>query len=426
MESRQDRPPSSGSGSAGSSAGSATNGVLARRSPSPMVPQRGRDAGHSLNAEEELLAKWIMDLMGKGRLTALGLTAFSEIDSTQSPMGSWDQEEFDRNSPDDLAVLIMGRAYHDASSRRGTIRYGVNAYRNNEKVHFDRFSFRLEGGLTYSDKEDPAYQATEGGVLAMTLRHLEFTMKLFMQGQAENDRVKSQQLAEANRQLMRYSAQHYRIMELSEAMLDRRAERDLAVREQDQKEKRKQMMFEKFLVLLPIVARKFLGGGPDKGPDKVLAEEQLNSLLESITEEQLRDLVPLFTDEQRVSFFTMYTEYQARKKKMSEPETPTVQIPEQPTAEPEPQVDGEPEAPSSLEPDFAQDPPPPPETTPDVSATQEAPPAEPDRTFECMIDVLGDDLSDEKIGRLAEKLPAPKRAAFLAAVKAKREAPGPQ
>ena len=44
-----------------------------------------------------------------------------------------------------------------------------------------------------------------------------------------------------------------------------------------------------------------------------------------------------------------------------------------------------------------------------------------DRTFEMMVEVLGDDLNDEKIGRLAEKLDSSKRTAFLAAVQAKRD-----
>jgi hypothetical protein len=66
----------------------------------------------------------------------------------------------------------------------------------------------------------------------------------------------------------------------------------------------------------------------------------------------------------------------------------------------------------------------------DVSATIAAPAGdvaaeaatepEPDRTFELMVDVMGDDLNDEKVGRLAEKLDAGKRKLFLAAVAAKR------
>ena len=68
MESRHDRP-ASGSGS--SAGGSAAGGSLARRPSSPLVPQRGRDGGNSLNPEEEMLAKWIMEAMGKGRASPL-------------------------------------------------------------------------------------------------------------------------------------------------------------------------------------------------------------------------------------------------------------------------------------------------------------------------------------------------------------------
>ena len=171
----------------------------------------------------------------------------------------------------------------------------------------------------------------------------------------------------------------------------------------------------------------------------------------------MRQLVPILSEEQKIGFFTVYQEYKNRKKKFAEPghEGASSAAPEpepEPQPEPEPEPQAEPEAPpaedvaasaqdmayeaAAAEPAAA-------EAPVEAEAAVEVAPAEgvvsatipaptgdvvqevalapePDRTFELMVEVLGDDLNDEKIGRLAEKLDAGKRRLFLAAVEAKR------
>ena len=440
------------------------HGSMARRPSAPMVPQRV--GGSTDSPEVAALAAWIMECMSKGRLSALGLGSRSATDASLSPIASWDQEDFEEHkTPEEIAEVIMAAAYRDVSSQRGTTRYVVNAYRDDAKVHFQKYPFRLDGGLEFTDKDEINYPPTEAGVLAMAMKHAEFAIRQFSAGQAEANRMLSTQVQELHRQNNKLAAQQYKVLDLQQQMLDRQAERDLAVREQDSKEKRKQMMFEKFLVLWPILAKRFFGG-KDKGSDTLLAEEQLGTLLESFDEQQMQQMVPLFSDEQRVAFFTIYQEYKSRKKRLSEPgakeqeeegEQASAPEPEAPAVEPEPPP-VEAEAQPQVEPE------PTPEsvvasaqdmaneaaaTVPtelpaepvvevvggDISApvdTQPAPPmpeppvvvvVEPeiDRTFEMMVEVLGDDLNDEKIGRLAEKLDSSKRTAFLAAVQAKRD-----
>jgi len=431
---------------------------MARRPPAPLIPQR--DAGSADSPEADALAQWIMECMSKGRLTALGLGSRSAVDASLSPIASWDQEDFEKhNSPDDLAAVIMAAAFRDAGTQRGTTRYVVNAYRDDQRTHFQKYSFRLDGGLEYTDKDEQNYPPTEAGVLAMTMKHAEFAIRTYSAGQAESMRLLSQQVQELHRQNNKLAAQQYKVLDLQQAMLDRQAERDLAVRESDAKEKRKQMMFEKFLVLLPILAKKFFGG-KDKGTDAILAEEQLGALLESFDEEQMRQLIPMFSDEQRVAFFTIYQEYKTRKKRLSEPghekgeEDAAAKGGDGPQPEPEAQAEAQPEPQpeSPAEPEAQAEPQPEAAAAEGVAATAEgeavpaapepapvevqaeavgaspaeavptdaAPPEPVDRTFELMVDVLGDDLNDEKVGRIAEGLDAARRKAFLAAVEAKR------
>ena len=145
-----------------------------------------------------------------------------------------------------------------------------------------------------------------------------------------------------------------------------------------------------------------------------------------------------------MAFFEIYKDYQQRKKETmktdadrqkaaaaeeeataeeaaAEAQAEAAQSEPEPEPEPEPQpetVEASPEAAAEA---------PPAEAAAETVAAVEEPPTgapppapEPDWTFELMVEVLGDDLNDENIGRLAEKLDPQKRAAFLAAVEAKR------
>jgi hypothetical protein len=432
------------------------NGHTATRQASPMVASRDTSTGES--PEVEALAQWIAECISSGRLVALGLGSRSAVDASLSPICSWEEEDFDKYpTPQDLAPVIMAAAVHDASSQRGTTRYVVNAYRGGERAHFRKYSFRLDGGLEFTDKDEINYPPTEAGVLAMAMKHAEFAIRSYSAGQAESMRLLSGQVRELHSQNNKLAQQQYKVLDLQQQMLDRQAERELAIREQDAKEKRKQMMFEKFLVLWPIIAKKFLGG-KDKGSDTMLAEEQLGTLLESMDEEQVRQLVPILSEEQKIGFFTVYQEYKSRKKRLAEPgheESKAGASEAAPEADPqpEPEPQAEPEAPFAEEvaasaqdmayeaaadvtvaeveaPAQTEAPVEAAAAEADVSATIAAPAGdvaaeaatepEPDRTFELMVDVMGDDLNDEKVGRLAEKLDAGKRKLFLAAVAAKR------
>ena len=239
------------------------NGQVSTRPTSPMVSHRGTSTGES--PEVEALAQWLSECISSGRLSALSLGSRSAVDASLSPICSWDEEDFDKYpSPDELAPHIMAAAVHDASSQRGTTRYVINAYRGGEKTHYRKYSFRLDGGLEFTDKDEINYPPTEQGFVAMVMKHAEFAIRSHSAGQAESMRLLSAQVRELHHQNSKMAGHQYKVLELQQQMLDRQAERDLAVREQDAKEKRKQMMFEKFLVLWPIIAKKFFGG-KDKG-----------------------------------------------------------------------------------------------------------------------------------------------------------------
>ena len=230
---------------------------MVRRAPSPIVQTEGIDDPLVLKISE-----WLMTVMsGKERLWSLGLCNSSPANGAFNAIQAYAQDEFDQYpSPQDLAQALIDRANDDAKSQRGTIRYVVNAYHEGAKTHFSRYAFRIDGGLSYTDGDTDPIEATNAGALALMMKHAEFAIKAMAAGQIEHNRLLAAEVQDLRRHSNKLAQQQYKVLELQQAMMDRQAERDLAVREQDAKEKRKQLMFEKFLVLLPIIAKKFLGG----------------------------------------------------------------------------------------------------------------------------------------------------------------------
>lgn len=70
-----------------------------------------------------------------------------------------------------------------------------------------------------------------GALASMQLRHVERMNEVVRDTQAEHVRLLEQQLASLNEQNSKLAAQQYRVLDLQRQMLDRQAERDLAIRE---------------------------------------------------------------------------------------------------------------------------------------------------------------------------------------------------
>ena len=357
--------------------------------------------------EIEKLTDWLKSCFGRTHVRGLVLSTRSAVDAKDSDIDNWDGDDFDRYpEPDDMAGVIMEKAYKDASSQRGATRYIVKAYREGEDVHFSKHPFKLEGGLDRTDGDHADIPLNEQGFMALLIQHTQFATRMALSSTNDTVRQLSQQNAELTKHLNRLAGMQYSLLEMQQEMMDRKAERGLAVSEQEAKEKRKDKLFSELLMLAPFFVRKFMGG-KDQGADTMLAEEQIDRLLESITPEQFPDLLGVFSDEQRMAFMAFYSEYGNRKKKKAEKsaeasapaqETPPIEEAQQGTAtvEPEPIVT-----------------PPPEEVSP-----QEAPPVDP--LIEKMLVVLGNDLTDERVERLAQRLDETRRAAFLTAVEMHR------
>ena len=386
--------------------GGGGGGEIMRRPPMGMMGPSGPPGAGDYEIEK--LTDWIKSCMGRTRVCALVLSTRSAIDAKDSDIDNWDGEDFDRyEGPEGLAGAIMEKSYKDSSSQRGSTRYIVKAYREGEEVHFAKHAFKLEGGQDRTDGDHADIPLNEQGFTALLIQHTQFATRMALSATNDTMRELGKQNAELTRQLNRMAGMQYSILEMQQDMMDRTAERKLAVTEQESKEKRKDQLFKELLMLAPFFMRKFMGG-KDQGADTMLAEEQIDRLLESITPEQFPDLLGVFSDDQRMAFMAFYSEYGNRKKKKNEQaaakenggdvaaateQTPTAEEAQQGTV--------------TMEPEAIVTPPP-----------AEPPPTDP--LIEKLMAVLGNDMTDERVGRLAERLDETRRAAFLAAVEAYR------
>ncbi len=288
--------------------GSSSGGSLARRASSYMSPPSSASS-----QEVDNVAEWIKGCMDRGTVSCIELMQRA-AEGTSQTISSYYNEDFTAKDPQALAEAIMGEAYKDADSQRGTTRYVLQAFKEGEKTHFARHSFRLPGGLERTDDDTESELPNEKGLVAQMMRHTEAYARMMISGFGETVRGLSAQLQESNRQLNKLAQQQYTFLDMQQQLLDRQADRDLAIRQADGEDKRKAQVFEKLSMLFPILLKKMTGEG--KSIEALLGEEQIGSVLEGLSGEQITQILQTLEPVQQGAFMSLYDMYRKRKKKL--------------------------------------------------------------------------------------------------------------
>ena len=281
---------------------------MTRRSSSYMAPPSAPSS-----QEVDNVAVWIKGCMDRGTVSCIELMQRA-AEGTSQPISSWYNDDFLAKDPQALAEAVMVDAYKDADTQRGTTRYVVQAFKEGEKVHFARHTFRLPGGLERSDDDRESELPDEKGLLSQMMRHTEAYARMMISGFGETVRGLSAQLQESNRQLNKLAQQQYTFLDMQQQLLDRQADRDLAIRQADSEDKRKAQVFEKLSMLFPILLKKMTGEG--KSIESLLGEEQIGSVLEGLSGEQITQILQTLEPVQQGAFMALYDMYRKRKKKL--------------------------------------------------------------------------------------------------------------
>jgi hypothetical protein len=106
---------------------------------------------------------------------------------------------------------------------------------------------------------------------------------------------------------------HHKVLAMYEELVSLKHEREIEAQRTQGAEKRKDMLFEKIELLLPIALSKFSPGGVGAPTQPALGEEMLRTFLKSLTPEQLRRLTSILRPDQAASIWEIYTKYAERE-----------------------------------------------------------------------------------------------------------------
>jgi len=279
-----------------------------------MGPPGGGGGGEVSPQEVENLATWVKGCFERAKVTHFELKQRAGNDMAAAKIAEWFGEDFENKDPAQLSEVIMNEAHKDAENQRGTTRYVVMAFKEGDQNNFARTSFRLPGGMSHTNDDMETELPDEKGIVSQMMRHTEASFRMALSGMGEIVRGLSQQLADANRQNNKLATMQFQVLELQQTMLDRQAERELAIQVQKADDDRKKQVFEKLAMLFPILLKKMTGEG--KSIEALLGEEQIGTLLEGLSQDQVTSMLGMFEPAQHAAFLALYDMYRKRRSKL--------------------------------------------------------------------------------------------------------------
>lgn len=197
----------------------------------------------------------------------------------------------------DLAEEIISRAQTDADGIGGVQRYTVTLYAVNEVRAVLRWPFRIRAnGDEFEDAGDEAPNAK--GLLTQLMRHNEAIAKTMVHAVAGITTVMARRLESSDNTVTRLTEQHHRNMELLEEAKSEQHTRDMELLTTEASETRKNQMFEKLALLVPVMINKLAGQKVLNAEDP--AAMMLKAFSESISPEQFQSIQKTLKPEQLI------------------------------------------------------------------------------------------------------------------------------
>lgn len=203
-------------------------------------------------------------------------------------------------SMDELPLLseeIISRAQTDADGIGGVQRYTVVLYALNEVRAALRWPFRIRAnGDEFDEAGDESPNSK--GLLSQLMRHNEAIAKTMVHAVAGLTTVMARRLESSDATITRLTDQHHKNMQLLEDAQSQQHTRDMELLTTEANESRKNQMFEKLSLLVPVMINKLAG-------QKVMAADDpaammLKSFSESITPEQFKTIQATLKPEQLI------------------------------------------------------------------------------------------------------------------------------
>lgn len=258
---------------------------------------------------ETWIRKQVMVQRGEGRCTRLllrhvvqGNKVGNEVASIIVP------EEWSDEWIQDSVNEIETSAHTDAGGIGGPQKYMVFAFfERSEAKPLARFPF-LEHASDEGSDEEGAELDTESpnarGLTAQLMRHNEALMRTSMMGITQIISTLQRQVSKQSDTIEKLVEEKFNNLEMMENVLSKKQERDIELREAENKQKLLTDAAEKAMGLMPIVVNKLMGKTVMPAPS--INDELLKSFLSSITPEQLDSLVSILKPEQSMVVMELY------------------------------------------------------------------------------------------------------------------------
>jgi hypothetical protein len=221
-------------------------------------------------------------------------------DKTSEVMACKVPGDFKEEDMEGLILRLEMAMLDDAEGFGGVQRYLVRAYAKKQSI--GRLALRYKASL---DEEDisSSEPATEKGVTAMLMRHLEAKERIYASGFAQLIDQQSRQLADRERLIEMYSGRFIETQEAFEELMSLKHERDLQTSELESKTKMKQMLVDKAALILPAIASRL--GLPVVGAKEDAKVQTLKGVLRTLKPEQLEQISAALTPEQGFALMTL-------------------------------------------------------------------------------------------------------------------------
>lgn len=205
---------------------------------------------------------------------------------------------------DDVVMQVESQAQSDAEGLGGVQQYAVYAHYAKQKQPGSRFVFRLEGSdMDIYAEGMESEPATGRGHLSQMMRHNEQFARIAVIGANQTINSLLRQNSRQSDQIEKLIDQKFETFEMMEKLKSREKERELMEMDYQLGEERKQAMFDKVNLLIPVVVNRIAGR-------KILAEsisateELFKTWCETLTAIQIQEMMPKLTPDQQLAFFS--------------------------------------------------------------------------------------------------------------------------
>lgn len=230
------------------------------------------------------------------------------------------KEKFSTDDLESLVDDILKRAQADADGIGGVQHYALHLYAKGKDRSVARFPFRMRGQDDDYDTGAGDEPANMKGVLTQFMRHNEAYAKTMTQGFGSVTAMLVRRLEDADKQIGKLLAQRGEDMALMESLRSEQNDRDIKMLEAESSERRKDAIFEKVALIVPVMLNKLMKQKviPSEDPSMLM----LQQFVESISSDQLAKLSSSLNPEQLIVLYSLLQGFkekeEAKKKQLTD------------------------------------------------------------------------------------------------------------